>query len=121
GAAEAGRATCEVAAEGSKDRIEGSRSQDKGLRWCLREAPAHPGWLGAACARHSIRENSKLASSDGTVLRVARQRENMDRPRQQSLFFLTLPDLHKLCAVGILLRNEGAETETRSIQMKMCR
>ncbi|XP_045743888.1 uncharacterized protein C18orf63 homolog [Mirounga angustirostris] len=45
----------------------------------------------------------------------------MNDSRQQSLFFITPPDLHKLCAVRIILSNEVADTEMRSIQMKMCR
>ncbi|XP_077608851.1 uncharacterized protein C18orf63 homolog [Crocuta crocuta] len=45
----------------------------------------------------------------------------MNDSRQQSLFFITSPDLHKLCAVRIILSNEVADTEIRSTQMKMCR
>ncbi|XP_033031667.1 uncharacterized protein C18orf63 homolog [Trachypithecus francoisi] len=45
----------------------------------------------------------------------------MDDSRQQSLFFITLPDLNKLCAVRIILSNKVADTEIRTIQMKMCR
>ncbi|CAD7679217.1 unnamed protein product [Nyctereutes procyonoides] len=45
----------------------------------------------------------------------------MDDPRQQSLFFITPPDLYKLCAVKIILSNQVADTEIRSTQMKMCR
>ncbi|XP_061026453.1 uncharacterized protein C18orf63 homolog [Eubalaena glacialis] len=41
--------------------------------------------------------------------------------RQQSLFFITLPDLHKLCAVRIILSNGVADTEMRSTQVKICR
>ncbi|XP_011831283.1 PREDICTED: uncharacterized protein C18orf63 homolog [Mandrillus leucophaeus] len=45
----------------------------------------------------------------------------MNDSRQQSLFFITLPDLNKLCAVRIILSNKVADTEIRTIQMKMCR
>ncbi|XP_030191531.1 uncharacterized protein C18orf63 homolog [Lynx canadensis] len=45
----------------------------------------------------------------------------MNDSRQQSLFFITSPDLHKLCAVRIILSNGVADTEIRSTQMKMCR
>ncbi|KFO38433.1 hypothetical protein H920_00167 [Fukomys damarensis] len=45
----------------------------------------------------------------------------MNESRQQSLFFITLPDLHQLCAVPIILSNRMADTEIRSTQMKMCR
>uniref|UniRef100_A0A8D2CQ42 Chromosome 18 open reading frame 63 n=1 Tax=Sciurus vulgaris TaxID=55149 RepID=A0A8D2CQ42_SCIVU len=45
----------------------------------------------------------------------------MNESRQQSLFFMTLPDMHKLCAVQIILGSRMADTEIRSIQMKMCR
>ncbi|XP_076991350.1 uncharacterized protein C18orf63 homolog isoform X2 [Tamandua tetradactyla] len=45
----------------------------------------------------------------------------MNESRQQSLFFIILPDLQKLCAVRIILNNDVAETEIRSTQMKMCR
>ncbi|KAM8780256.1 uncharacterized protein C18orf63 homolog [Rhynchonycteris naso] len=41
--------------------------------------------------------------------------------RQQSLFFMALPDLKKLCAVRIILHNVVADTEMRSTQLKMCR
>ncbi|XP_048219245.1 uncharacterized protein C18orf63 homolog [Perognathus longimembris pacificus] len=45
----------------------------------------------------------------------------MSDSRQQSLFFITVPDLHKLCAVRIILSERVADTEVRSIQLKMCR
>ncbi|XP_029778329.1 uncharacterized protein C18orf63 homolog [Suricata suricatta] len=45
----------------------------------------------------------------------------MNDSRQQSLFFITSPDLHKLCVVRIILSNEVADPEIRSTQMKMCR
>nr|XP_021520174.1 uncharacterized protein C18orf63 homolog [Meriones unguiculatus] len=45
----------------------------------------------------------------------------MNESRQQSLFFIILPDLHKLCAVQITLNSRVAETEMRSTQIKMCR
>ncbi|XP_045313278.1 uncharacterized protein C18orf63 homolog isoform X1 [Leopardus geoffroyi] len=45
----------------------------------------------------------------------------MNDAREQSLFFITSPDLHKLCAVRIILSNGVADTEIRSTQMKMCR
>ncbi|XP_007950927.1 uncharacterized protein C18orf63 homolog [Orycteropus afer afer] len=45
----------------------------------------------------------------------------MSDSRQQSLFFITLPDLHKLCAVRIILSNDVADTEIRTQQRKMCR
>ncbi|XP_042549410.1 uncharacterized protein C18orf63 homolog [Dipodomys spectabilis] len=45
----------------------------------------------------------------------------MNDSRQQSLFFITFPDLRKLCAVRIILSERVADTEIRSTQMKMCR
>ncbi|XP_023399495.1 uncharacterized protein C18orf63 homolog [Loxodonta africana] len=45
----------------------------------------------------------------------------MNDSRQQSLFFISLPDLHRLCVVRIILSNGVADTEIRSTQMKMCR
>ncbi|XP_057556628.1 uncharacterized protein C18orf63 homolog [Hippopotamus amphibius kiboko] len=45
----------------------------------------------------------------------------MNDSRQQSLFFVTLPDLHKLCAVRVMLSSGVADTEIRSKQMKICR
>nr|KAF6357926.1 hypothetical protein mPipKuh1_001715 [Pipistrellus kuhlii] len=45
----------------------------------------------------------------------------MNDSRPQSLFFITLPDLQKLCAVKIILHNGVADSEIRSTQMKMCR
>ncbi|XP_067557502.1 uncharacterized protein C18orf63 homolog [Pseudorca crassidens] len=45
----------------------------------------------------------------------------MNDSRQQSLFFITLPDLHKLCAVRIILSNGVADNEMRSTQLKICR
>ncbi|KAF4024988.1 hypothetical protein G4228_016965 [Cervus hanglu yarkandensis] len=44
----------------------------------------------------------------------------MNDSKQQSLFFITLPDLHKLCAVKIILNNGVADSEIRSRQMKIC-
>ncbi|XP_041496733.1 uncharacterized protein C18orf63 homolog [Microtus oregoni] len=45
----------------------------------------------------------------------------MNETRQPSLFFILLPDLHKVCAVQITLSSSVAETEIRSTQIKMCR
>ncbi|XP_053520135.1 uncharacterized protein C18orf63 homolog [Artibeus jamaicensis] len=45
----------------------------------------------------------------------------MSDPRQQSLFFVTVPDLQRLCAVRVTLRHSGADAEVRSTQLKMCR
>uniref|UniRef100_A0A8C8URZ2 Predicted gene, 17266 n=1 Tax=Peromyscus maniculatus bairdii TaxID=230844 RepID=A0A8C8URZ2_PERMB len=45
----------------------------------------------------------------------------MNESRQQSLFFIILPDLHKLCATQIILSSRVAEIEIRSTQIKMCR
>ncbi|XP_006187912.1 uncharacterized protein C18orf63 homolog [Camelus ferus] len=45
----------------------------------------------------------------------------MNDSRQQSLFFITLPDLSKLCAVRIIMSNEVVDTEIRSTQLKICR
>lgn len=57
----------------------------------------------------------------GLIIETSSQQENMNDSRQPSLFFITLPDLHKLCAVRIVLSNRMADTEVRSTQMKMCR
>ncbi|CAO2594640.1 Uncharacterized protein C18orf63 [Lemmus lemmus] len=45
----------------------------------------------------------------------------MNESRQPSLFFIILPDLHKVCAVQIILSSRIAEAEIRSTQIKMCR
>ncbi|XP_063087513.1 uncharacterized protein C18orf63 homolog [Cavia porcellus] len=45
----------------------------------------------------------------------------MNDSRPQSLFFITLPDTQKLCAVPVTLSNRVADAELRSTQMKMCR
>ncbi|XP_051707057.2 uncharacterized protein C18orf63 homolog [Oryctolagus cuniculus] len=45
----------------------------------------------------------------------------MSNSKQQLLFFVTLPDLQKLCAVRFILSNGVTDTEMRSTQMKMCR
>ncbi|XP_006897315.1 PREDICTED: uncharacterized protein C18orf63 homolog [Elephantulus edwardii] len=45
----------------------------------------------------------------------------MSDSRPQSLFFITLPDLSKLCAVRIILSKNVADTEIKTVQMKMCR
>ncbi|GAB1301915.1 Predicted gene, 17266 [Apodemus speciosus] len=47
--------------------------------------------------------------------------EEMNESRPQSLFFIILPDLHKLCAVQIILSSRVAETDIRSTQIKTCR
>ncbi|XP_057360257.1 uncharacterized protein C18orf63 homolog isoform X4 [Manis pentadactyla] len=64
---------------------------------------------------------SKLSLSPSLIAEIFSRQENMNDSRQQSLFFITLPDLHKLCAVRIILSNGMADTEIRSTQMKMCR
>ncbi|CAH7083814.1 Gm17266 [Phodopus roborovskii] len=45
----------------------------------------------------------------------------MNDSRQPSLFFIILPDKHRLCAARIILSSKVAETEIRSTQIKMCR
>ncbi|XP_021070003.2 uncharacterized protein C18orf63 homolog [Mus pahari] len=45
----------------------------------------------------------------------------MNESRLQSLFFIILPDLHKLCSVQIILSSRVAEIDIRSAQLKMCR
>uniref|UniRef100_D3Z8L1 Similar to human chromosome 18 open reading frame 63 n=2 Tax=Rattus norvegicus TaxID=10116 RepID=D3Z8L1_RAT len=45
----------------------------------------------------------------------------MNEPKVQSLFFIILPDLHKLCTVQITLSGRVAEIDIRSTQIKMCR
>uniref|UniRef100_F6PNM0 Chromosome 18 open reading frame 63 n=1 Tax=Monodelphis domestica TaxID=13616 RepID=F6PNM0_MONDO len=47
--------------------------------------------------------------------------ENMSVSGKESLFFISPPDLQKLCAVKVVLSNQVAETEIRSTQLKMCR
>eukprot|EP00069_Balaena_mysticetus_P019502 bmy_02527T0 len=59
--------------------------------------------------------------SKGLITETFSQQESMNDSRQQSLFFITLPDLHKLCAVRIILSNGVADTEMRSTQVKICR
>ncbi|XP_073069324.1 uncharacterized protein C18orf63 homolog isoform X3 [Manis javanica] len=68
-----------------------------------------------------ISTSSKLSLSPSLIAEIFSRQENMNDSRQQSLFFITLPDLHKLCAVRIILSNGMADTEIRSTQMKMCR
>ncbi|XP_073069330.1 uncharacterized protein C18orf63 homolog isoform X7 [Manis javanica] len=67
-----------------------------------------------------ISTSSKLSLSPSLIAEIFSRQENMNDSRQQSLFFITLPDLHKLCAVRIILSNGMADTEIRSTQMKMC-
>ncbi|XP_055987501.1 uncharacterized protein C18orf63 homolog [Sorex fumeus] len=45
----------------------------------------------------------------------------MNVPKQQSLFFITVPDLHKLCATRITLKNGIGEPEIWSKVLKLCR
>ncbi|XP_034374419.1 uncharacterized protein C18orf63 homolog [Arvicanthis niloticus] len=45
----------------------------------------------------------------------------MSESKPQSLFFIILPDLHKLCAVQIILSSSVEELDIRSTQIKMCR
>ncbi|KAJ7338629.1 hypothetical protein JRQ81_012531 [Phrynocephalus forsythii] len=41
--------------------------------------------------------------------------------RRQSLFFISLPELQKLCAVKVTVYSEQAATEIRTAQRRMCR
>ncbi|XP_042322074.1 LOW QUALITY PROTEIN: uncharacterized protein C18orf63 homolog [Sceloporus undulatus] len=41
--------------------------------------------------------------------------------RRQSLFFISLPELQKLCAVKVIVSSQLAATEIRTAQRKMCR
>ncbi|XP_030405405.1 uncharacterized protein C18orf63-like [Gopherus evgoodei] len=45
----------------------------------------------------------------------------MNDTRHQSLFFVSLPELQKLCAVKVTLGTKLAENEIRNTQMKICR
>ncbi|KFP25256.1 Uncharacterized protein C18orf63, partial [Colius striatus] len=45
----------------------------------------------------------------------------MNDTRHQSLFFISLPELQKLCATTVTLSSQIPETETRSTQIKICR
>ncbi|XP_059671801.1 uncharacterized protein C18orf63 homolog [Gavia stellata] len=45
----------------------------------------------------------------------------MNDTRHQSLFFVSLPALQKLCATTVILSSQIPETETRSTQIKICR
>ncbi|KFO89283.1 Uncharacterized protein C18orf63 [Buceros rhinoceros silvestris] len=45
----------------------------------------------------------------------------MNHTRHQSLFFVTLPELQKLCATTVTLSSQIPETEARSSQIKFCR
>ncbi|XP_065485660.1 uncharacterized protein C18orf63 homolog [Caloenas nicobarica] len=45
----------------------------------------------------------------------------MNDARHQSLFFVSLPELQKLCATTVTLSSWIPETETRSTQIKICR
>ncbi|XP_067393557.1 uncharacterized protein C18orf63 homolog [Emydura macquarii macquarii] len=45
----------------------------------------------------------------------------MNDTRHQSLFFISLPELRKLCAIKVTLSPKLAETEIRNTQMKICR
>ncbi|XP_071593155.1 uncharacterized protein C18orf63 homolog [Heliangelus exortis] len=45
----------------------------------------------------------------------------MNSTRHQSLFFVSLPELHKLCATTVILSPQIPETEAKSTQIKICR
>ncbi|XP_027506650.1 uncharacterized protein C18orf63 homolog isoform X7 [Corapipo altera] len=45
----------------------------------------------------------------------------MNKTRHQSLFFVSLPELQKLCAATVTLSSQIPEAETRSSQIKTCR
>ncbi|XP_010018784.1 PREDICTED: uncharacterized protein C18orf63 homolog [Nestor notabilis] len=45
----------------------------------------------------------------------------MNGTRHQSLFFVSLPELQKLCAATVTLSSKIPESETRSTQIKICR
>ncbi|KFV78872.1 Uncharacterized protein C18orf63 [Struthio camelus australis] len=45
----------------------------------------------------------------------------MNGSRHQSLFFVSLPELQKLCAITVTLSSQLPETEIRNTQIKICR
>ncbi|KFO65925.1 Uncharacterized protein C18orf63, partial [Corvus brachyrhynchos] len=45
----------------------------------------------------------------------------MNSTKHQSLFFVSLPELQKLCAATVTLSSQIPETEARSTQIKTCR
>ncbi|XP_074733348.1 uncharacterized protein C18orf63 homolog isoform X3 [Strix uralensis] len=49
------------------------------------------------------------------------QQYNMNDTRHQSLFFVSMPELQKLCATTVTLSSQIPEAETRSKQIKICR
>lgn len=46
---------------------------------------------------------------------------NMNGTRHQPLFFVSLPELQKLCAATVTLSSQIPESEARSTQIKICR
>ncbi|XP_064288160.1 uncharacterized protein C18orf63 homolog isoform X6 [Passer domesticus] len=55
------------------------------------------------------------------VLLQGSQQHTMNSTRHQSLFFVSLPELQKLCAATVTLSSQIPETEARSTQIKTCR
>ncbi|XP_037984262.1 uncharacterized protein C18orf63 homolog isoform X2 [Motacilla alba alba] len=55
------------------------------------------------------------------VLLWGNQQHTMNSTRPQSLFFVCLPELQKLCAATVTLSSQIPETEARSTQIKTCR
>ncbi|KFV95179.1 Uncharacterized protein C18orf63, partial [Eurypyga helias] len=45
----------------------------------------------------------------------------MNDSRHQALFFVSLPELQKLCAATVTLSSQIPEAEARSTQIKICR
>ncbi|KFQ23052.1 Uncharacterized protein C18orf63 [Merops nubicus] len=45
----------------------------------------------------------------------------MNNTRHQSLFFVSLPDLQKLCTTTVTISSQIPEAEARTTQIKMCR
>ncbi|XP_071312463.1 uncharacterized protein C18orf63 homolog isoform X1 [Agelaius tricolor] len=55
------------------------------------------------------------------VLLGGNQQHTMNSTRHRPLFFVSLPELQKLCAATVTLSSQIPETETRSTQIKTCR
>lgn len=82
-----------------------------------------PWWTGAETLLVGRFANFLLLGdcSKGLVAETSGRQEEMSDPRPQSLFFVTVPELQRLCAVRVTLCRSGADAEARSTQLKMCR
>ncbi|XP_027534143.1 uncharacterized protein C18orf63 homolog isoform X7 [Neopelma chrysocephalum] len=81
----------------------------------------HKYYITAQPVLQYIEAHNRCPTRQTRVLPWGNQLYTMNKTMHQSLFFVNVPELQKLCAATITLSSQIPEAETRSTQIKTCR